>query len=107
MIRDINGNILHGRNLDFDFARYLSKLSANAEFYKNGKLLFKAEILVGFVSIITGVKNNKFSANINTRESNHSTPLSNIYHIVMQNTISPPWLLRKTFESANSFEEAV
>ena len=36
LIRDSQGNILHGRNLDFDYTHILSKLSGNAEFYKNG-----------------------------------------------------------------------
>ena len=56
--------------------------------------------------VITDVKNNLFSVNLNTRKSKKSTILSLLNHI-LHGAISPPWLLRKTFESANSFEEAV
>ena len=68
--------------------------------------MFKGEILVGLAAVITGVKNNVFSANINTRKSYNSTTRSDLDHI-LHGAISPPWLLRKTLESANFFEEAV
>ena len=36
--QEANGQIIHGRNLDYDFPEYLQNLTYIAEFYRNGSV---------------------------------------------------------------------
>lgn len=67
LVRNSEGKVLHGRNLDFEMWGLLSNLLTKVEFYKGGKKLFTSDTVVGSVFVLTGVRENGFSANVDTR----------------------------------------
>lgn len=77
---DANGNMLHGRNLDFGLflgwdikndtwklSELLRPLIINIENVKGGVVQYKTVSFVGFVGLITGVRPNGLSMSLNER----------------------------------------
>lgn len=64
---DSKGQVLHGRNLDYDLAPYLSNLTFIAKFQRNNELVFTSAHLAGFIGVITGHKYKQFTFQINER----------------------------------------
>jgi len=68
LVRDENGHITHGRNLDFDFAQYVANLTVVLDHYdENNKLVYSANAIVGTVFYHSGVRPGAFSINEDTR----------------------------------------
>jgi len=65
--QDANNHILHGRNLDWYLPTDMKKISFVGEFYKGGQLVFKGNLLVGMVGVITGEKPDVFAISANNR----------------------------------------
>lgn len=67
VIRTQSGEIIHGRNLDFPFYGYLSKLSAKVRIFKSGKWIATFDQLIGYVFVLTGQRIGSFAINVDTR----------------------------------------
>lgn len=67
LIRNSENQIVHGRNLDFPFFGYFSKLVAKVEVRKGNKLLANLDQIIGFVFAITGQRDQEFAIEVNTR----------------------------------------
>lgn len=67
----LNGNIFHARNLDFGaglgFTDDLRNMTAEIHYQASGKTLYKATHFIGYVGVLTGLKQGAFSFSINTR----------------------------------------
>lgn len=61
LVRNDEGKILHGRNLDFNMWELISNLVANVQYYKNDKLLYSVDTVVGSVFTLTANKPGAFS----------------------------------------------
>jgi hypothetical protein len=66
---DKDGKVNHARNLDFSMPEYLSKILYIGKFTRNGKEIFRAQMIVGFAGVITGFKSGFISVEVNTRFS--------------------------------------
>ncbi|CAF0930105.1 unnamed protein product [Rotaria sp. Silwood1] len=77
---DQNGNILHGRNLDFGLllgwdmlnntwtlSEKLRPLITQVNFTRNGQVLFRTTSFAGYIGVITGVRPGIFSISMNER----------------------------------------
>jgi acid ceramidase len=77
---DQNGNMIHGRNLDFGIfigwdikndtwpvSELLRPLIVNVENMRGGKVAYKTVTFVGFVGLITGVRPGGLSMSLNER----------------------------------------
>jgi len=64
LVQDPQGNVYHGRNLDFSYAPYLANLTFHGRYFKNGKLLYEAISIAGYTGLITGIKPNAYSFSI-------------------------------------------
>ena len=62
-----DGQIIHGRNLDYNFAEYLQNLTYIAQFQRNNSLLFTSAQVAGYLGVLTGHKHNAFTFEINER----------------------------------------
>jgi hypothetical protein len=103
---DRNGEIVHGRNFDYPIYKYMKDLTFTADFYVNGKMLFRADMFAGYAGVCTGMKPGKFAISINERHINSTFGLfRNLYRWTF-GTYSPATLLKHTFEVAESYEEA-
>jgi acid ceramidase len=101
--QDEKGRILLGRNLDFLTYFVIAHLMYEAEYYKNGKLLYKGIGLAGFRGGINAIKPGKFSASLNLRRA-HGI-MSNLYR-VYQGYHTPNFHLMQVMEKAESYDEA-
>ena len=61
LVRNDEGKILHGRNLDFNMWELISNLVANVQYYKSDKLLYSVDTVVGSVFTLTANKPGAFS----------------------------------------------
>jgi len=103
--QDSDGLIIHGRNLDYDFTSYLDNLSGDAEFYKNGTLLFKANIIAVYVGILTGMKPNAFAITANQRNLKDSI-WNNVWYFLHYGALPMTYLARKTLEEEPDYQSA-
>ena len=102
---DQNGNVIHGRNLDYPFQPYLSNLTVHYEFYRGGQLLYEGDGDAGFLGIVTGMRPGAFGISINERSKGGA--LSTIYEIMLRRTFSVPFYIRRVLEKAENFTAAV
>jgi len=65
--RQPDGTILHGRNLDFDFADEMRNVTFVAQFYRGEEHLFESLMFAGDIGVYTGVKYGAFSISENNR----------------------------------------
>lgn len=76
IVKQSDGRIIHDRNLDFSFAEGMRRLSYEAHFMKNGKVVFKTVMFTGITGVYTGMREGAYSISENTRTPNHDQPLS-------------------------------
>lgn len=62
-----NGDIVHGRHLDYEPADPLRAITYHANFKKNGETLFEGVMIAGFTGVHTAYKKGKFSISANAR----------------------------------------
>mmetsp|Transcript_32637 Transcript_32637/g.52513 ORF Transcript_32637/g.52513 Transcript_32637/m.52513 type:complete len:422 (-) Transcript_32637:186-1451(-) len=82
--QDPQGKLVHGRNLDFGLlfgidwkkrpdwrlTEDLRPLLRNVRFVRGGQVLFQSTVFLGYVGLLTGVKEGAFSITVNTRFDN-------------------------------------
>ena len=95
MLRNDEGKILHGRNLDFEMWEIIAKLVVNVEYYRGEEKLFTIDYLAGSVFAATGVKNGAFSINANTRKAKDFS--QDLISILVKNSIPSIWLIKRIF----------
>jgi hypothetical protein len=104
LVRNQNGTVFHGRNLDFEMWELLSKMLVTLDFYRGGKYLFTSYSIAGSVFSLTGVKPGFFSINVDTRGARSLS--EDLISIIKNNAIPVCWLLRKVLEEESSYEAA-
>lgn len=103
---DSNGQILHGRNLDYNLSNYLQRLTYIGEFYKNDTLVFTSAQIAGFLGVLTGHKYNKFTFEINER--NQGQWWVNALFLILDKKATPlSFLTRHLMENMTSYDDAV
>jgi hypothetical protein len=104
--RDSNGQIFHGRNLDWSIPAMLRQLMVDVEYQRNGSTLFIGSQPVGYMGILHAVKPNGWSFSLDAR--NHGgNVLSNLIWSLLQHSLTPTQHARQVMESASSYTEAV
>jgi hypothetical protein len=94
LIRNSEGKVLHGRNLDFEMWDILAKLVVNVEYYRDGNRIFSVDTVVGSVFALTGVRHGAFAINVDTRKAKHF--YEDLISVMVDNATPTCWLLRKT-----------
>lgn len=64
---DLEGKILHARNLDFFWADILRQMVITVDFQKKGKTIYTGTTTAGFVGLVTGQKPYKFTISLDQR----------------------------------------
>lgn len=106
VVRDKNNLIFHGRNLDYPFQQYFSKLVATGHFYKNGKLLYSANIFAGCVGIFEGTRVGGFGVSLNARFGSGDI-FANFVNYDFISNVPVSYKLRKVLENKENFQEAL
>lgn len=106
-LRQNDGSIVHGRNLDTHWLGTLQNTTYIAHFYRDGKHVYDSVLFAGFTGTYTAVKPGSFSMSINLRKSKSAKyaviNLLNIFRGVRQDS----WLLREAMEKLDTYDEAV
>ena len=105
IVRNDEGKIIHGRNLDFSMWELLANLAARIQYYRGGKLLYSVDAIVGSVFTLTAHKQGAFSVEINTRyEANFD---DDFISVLVKNRIPTCWLLKKVVEEETTYQGAL
>lgn len=67
VVRNKDKEILHARNLDFDFPEQMGKLVYMAIYVKNKQVIARSPSIVGYIGSYTAIKPNAFSISYNVR----------------------------------------
>lgn len=105
LVRNYNGKILHGRNLDFEMWGMISGLIVNIDYYQGKKLIYSVDTVVGSVFALTGIRHGAFAINCDTRKG--TDILSDLLSIFWYNAIPNVWLLRKILENEVTYANAL
>ena len=92
--QDPNGHVFHGRNMDWNLPNNLRNLTVQADFVKNGTVVFTADVTTGYVGIVTGVSKYGFSLSINERERG-GEPLVDSLNALLRHAKCPTHLERQ------------
>lgn len=119
---DANGNMLHGRNLDFGLflgwdikndtwavSELLRPLIINIDNMKGGKVQYKTVTFVGFVGLITGVRPGGLSMSLNERFALEGGFVG-LFEWVLNIDRTQKWatfLAREVLESNLTFDDAL
>ena len=101
---DKNGNIIHGRNLDYPYGSLLSTFLVRYEFYRNGSLIFEGDGNAGFLGLATGMKRGAFAVSLNQRDSTANKGEPSLDMVIK---LPVPYIIRKVLEMAKNYEDAV
>jgi len=105
-----DGKILHARNLDFGFGtaftQDLRNLTIQVEFQCNGQTVYTGSTFAGYVGLLTGMRNDRFSISVNQRFD--SDILGNLREILEDpNAAIISFLIRDVLEKGSSFPDAL
>jgi len=120
--QDQNGNIFHGRDLDFGgvfgwdkinhtwgLVEKLRPLMAQINYTQNGQVLFRTTSFIGYIGSLTGIKPGVFSVSINERyavKGGYTGLIEWIYNI-NRNQSFITFAIRDMLTKAESYDQAV
>ncbi|KAM9409416.1 N-acylethanolamine-hydrolyzing acid amidase-like [Pholidichthys leucotaenia] len=105
--QDKNGNVYHGRNLDYPHP-VLRNLTVNLVFLKKGKVAYRGTSFAGYVGLWTGQSPNKFTVSGDQRGTEHWWNWwKNFVSAVLLRRSPVSWLVREVLEEAEDFQDAV
>jgi len=93
LVRNYEGKIIHGRNLDFFMWDLLARLVVNIEYYQGKKIVYSVDTVVGSVFALTGIRHGAFAINVDTRKGKNV--LADLISVFWDNATPNVWLLRK------------
>lgn len=105
-----DGTVYHARNLDFSPVDVMTNLVYNGIFTKNGKEVFRSQMIAGYVQIITGanmIGENGYAIERNTRYTDHWGGNSEMLKNLFSGRQLNGWTLRKILETETEYEKAV
>jgi len=101
-----NGEIFHGRNLDFSLASVLRSLVINVDFQSGGKTVYMGTTYAGYVGLLTGMRPNSFAISANQRDSGYL--IENLLEaLLVPGTNAACFLIRDTLGNFAEFSSAV
>uniref|UniRef100_A0A7N8XL35 Acid ceramidase n=1 Tax=Mastacembelus armatus TaxID=205130 RepID=A0A7N8XL35_9TELE len=117
---DNNGNLIHGRNLDFGLfmgwdvknkswiiSEKLKPLVVNLDFKRNNQTVFKSTNFAGYVGMLTGIKPHSFTLTMNERFSLDGGYIGILEWILgNRDGMWMSFLTRSVLENATSYDEA-
>ena len=61
------GQVIHGRNMDFEMWELVSRIIVNVEYHKDGKKLFSIDSIAGMAIALTGIRHGAYAITEDTR----------------------------------------
>lgn len=110
LIKDDEGSVYHGRNLDFSFAKWLQNLTYLGTFVKNGTEVFTMQSIAAYPMVLTGMRRgpNGYTIEINTRFLDHFGGNDELMkNIFTEKRTASGFVKRKILEEIDNYEDAV
>ncbi|KAE8630965.1 hypothetical protein XENTR_v10001033 [Xenopus tropicalis] len=102
---DTNGNIYHGRNLDYFFPDLLRKITMDLNFIRNRQIAYTGTTFLGYVGLWTGQSPYKFTLSGDARERGGGW-WKNAISAFLKRYSMVSWLMRDVLSDATDFEAA-
>jgi len=103
--QDSDGLIIHGETWITISLRIWIIYPVMPSSIRSGTLLFKANIIAGYVGILTGMKPNAFAITANQRNLNDSI-WNNVWYFLHYGALPMTYLARKTLEEELDYQSA-
>jgi len=105
VVKQADGTIIHGRNLDYPDEVTMQAIVYNGTFTRNGEEVFNAVMFAGNIGVYTGVRNNSFSVSQDTRHflKHYSSLLANII-MLFTGFAEQSWLMREALETCAHYD---
>lgn len=105
VLRNDQGKILHGRNLDFEMWELFSKLVVNVEYYNGSEKVYSVDTVAGSVFALTGIRHGAFSVNVDTRKAKDFS--QDLVSVLAKQAYPTVWLVRRVLEDQSNFAAAI
>ncbi|XP_063775975.1 N-acylethanolamine-hydrolyzing acid amidase isoform X2 [Pseudophryne corroboree] len=102
--QDEEGNIYHGRNLDYPFVDLLKNLTVDLDFIRDGKIVYTGTTFLGYVGLWTGQSPYKFTVSGDARERGEWW--KNAISAFFKRSSPVSWLIRDALSDARNFQAA-
>ncbi|XP_069599501.1 N-acylethanolamine-hydrolyzing acid amidase-like [Ranitomeya imitator] len=102
--QDDNGNVYHGRNLDYNFPDILRKLTMDLDFIQNEKVAYTGTTFLGYVGLWTGQRPYVFTVSGDARVKGDWW--KNAISAFFKRSSPVSWLVRDALNADNDFEAA-
>jgi len=100
-----SGDILHGRNLDYDFAEKLAKTTLVVDFMRNGSQHFTAVTFGPIPNFNTAVRYGSFSLTHDERDQ--GSIAENLFDMIVRGRVATFSQIREAMDTVSSFDDAV
>ncbi|XP_075463827.1 N-acylethanolamine-hydrolyzing acid amidase-like isoform X3 [Ascaphus truei] len=102
--QDENGNIYHGRNMDYHFGETLRKITLDLNFVKDGQIAYTGTAFMGYVGLWTGQSPYKFTVSGNQRV--HGDWWRSAVSAFLMRSSPVSWLMRDALNDAEDYQSA-
>ena len=102
-----DGTVVHARNMDLAPVKLFAPLVYEGVFTRNGSVVFRAEMVAGYVSLLTGYRPGAYVVERNTRYPSHRGGNREMLDNLLDGVPLLGWTLRRTLESISTYDEAL
>ena len=101
-----DGTVVHARNMDLAPVKLFAPLVYEGIFTRNGSVVFRAEMVAGYVSLLTGYRPGAYVVERNTRYPSHKGGNREMLDNLLDGVPLSGWTLRRMIESISTYDEA-
>ena len=102
-----DGTVVHARNMDLAPVKLFAPLVYEGVFTRNGSVVFRAEMVAGYVSLLTGYRPGAYVVERNTRYPAHKGGNREMLDNLLDGVPLSGWTLRRMIESISTYDEAL
>ena len=102
-----DGTVVHARNMDLAPVKLFAPLVYEGVFTRNGSVVFRAEMVAGYVSLLTGYRPGAYVVERNTRYPAHKGGNREMLDNLLEGVPLSGWTLRRMIEGISTYDEAL
>ena len=102
-----DGTVVHARNMDLAPVKLFAPLVYEGVFTRNGSVVFRAEMVAGYVSLLTGYRPGAYVVERNTRYPAHKGGNREMLDNLLDGVPLSGWTLRRMIEDVSTYDEAL
>ena len=102
-----DGTVVHARNMDLAPVKLFAPLVYEGVFTRNGSVVFRAEMVAGYVSLLTGYRPGAYVVERNTRYPAHKGGNREMLDNLLDGVPLSGWTPRRMNEDVSTYDEAL